>query len=587
MYLDERRCSRSERVASAPAFASVLSVSLRRGAPSQKSYDEPRCAQKSRARSAVRGTLTPLLFERLADGARGPQLGRSDFGGQRALSSSKMKRKQICSALFMSDSPEGRSLLEIPKPAEGSSADANNDMPRLTTANVLNPAAWPERYKVVFMTFISFIICNMDRINVSIAILPMAKTYGWSQSTVGIIQSSFFWGYVLTQIPGGYLASRFGGKAVLGAGVVAWSLMTFITPMAASHSLPALLVARALLGIGEGVAMPAMNQMISSWVPSSERSRSLSLIYSGMYLGSVVGLLLCPQLIISFGWPSVFYTFGALGFVWWAGWLFGIGSSPEACAGISDAEKRFILDDSGNSRKEVDFDANDDSGDEHGNEESSGSGNRVVALQDGSIPWLKFFQNPAVWAINISHFCVTWGYFVLLTWLPTFFTMELGFDLSSSSLFAIIPWLAMFVFANVGGQIADRLLTMGLSRTLVRKTMQTIGFLGPAAFLTLVASADSAMAAVTYMSFALGLGSFSQSGVYSNHQDIGPRYAGILLGISNTFAAVPGIVGVALTGVLLDSTGGNWNVVFGIAVGFYLLGTIVYNSFASGERQFE
>ena len=139
-----------------------------------------------------------------------------------------------------------------------------------------------ERVRVVILCFLSFILCNVDRINVSVAILPMAEHYHWNQTTRGLIQSAFFYGYVLTQIPGGYLADKFGGKQVLSFGVVAWSLMTLITPWAASTNLGVLLAARALLGVGEGVAMPAMNQMISRWVPKEERGRSLSLIYSGM-----------------------------------------------------------------------------------------------------------------------------------------------------------------------------------------------------------------------------------------------------------------------------------------------------------------
>jgi predicted MFS family arabinose efflux permease len=70
----------------------------------------------------------------------------------------------------------------------------------------------------------------------------------------------------------------------------------------------------------QGVAMPAMNNILSKWIPVSERSRSLALVYSGMYLGSVTGLSLSPLLISRFGWPSVFYAFGSLGTVWFALW---------------------------------------------------------------------------------------------------------------------------------------------------------------------------------------------------------------------------------------------------------------------------
>jgi MFS family permease len=67
--------------------------------------------------------------------------------------------------------------------------------------------------------------------------------------------------------------------------------------------------------------MPAMNNILSKWVPVSERSRSLAFVYSGMYLGSVTGLAFSPFLIHQFGWPSVFYSFGSLGTVWFAAWL--------------------------------------------------------------------------------------------------------------------------------------------------------------------------------------------------------------------------------------------------------------------------
>lgn len=71
----------------------------------------------------------------------------------------------------------------------------------------------------------------------------------------------------------------------------------------------------------QGVAMPAMNNILSKWIPVSERSRALALVYSGMYMGSVTGLALSPILIQKFGWPSVFYSFGSLGSIWFVLWL--------------------------------------------------------------------------------------------------------------------------------------------------------------------------------------------------------------------------------------------------------------------------
>lgn len=141
---------------------------------------------------------------------------------------------------------------------------------------------------------------------------------------------------------GGIAADRLGGKLVLGLGVVWWSMATVLTPIAAHISLPVLLGMRALMGIGEGVAMPAMNNMLSRWVPASERSRSLALVYSGMYTGSMLGLGISPGLIASSGWPSVFYIFGGFGVVWWLIWTFRASSTPAESRTIDPAELKFI-----------------------------------------------------------------------------------------------------------------------------------------------------------------------------------------------------------------------------------------------------
>lgn len=175
--------------------------------------------------------------------------------------------------------------------------------------------------------------------------------------------------------------------------------------------------------------MPAMNNILSKWVPVSERSRSLSLVYSGMYLGSVTGLAFSPLLIHKFGWPSVFFSFGSLGLVWFTTWatkvflssgvalytrnysgganivlwshciifefyctfLFKAYSSPLEDPGISAAEKKLIAS-------------------------QSTAGEPVK-----TIPWRLILSKPPVWALIVSHFCHNWGTFILLTWMPTYY----------------------------------------------------------------------------------------------------------------------------------------------------------------------
>ncbi|KAK1261174.1 hypothetical protein QJS04_geneDACA002043 [Acorus gramineus] len=426
-------------------------------------------------------------------------------------------------------------------------------------ADALTMSNWweqfPKRWVIVLLCFTAFLLCNMDRVNMSIAILPMSAEFNWSPATVGLIQSSFFWGYLLTQIVGGIWADKIGGKLVLGFGVIWWSVATILTPIAAKLGLPFLLIMRAFMGIGEGVAMPAMNNILSKWIPVSERSRSLAFVYSGMYLGSVTGLAFSPILIHKFGWPSVFYGFGSLGSIWFALWQSKAYSSPKEDPELRADEKALILN-------------------------SSVSKDPV-----STIPWKLILSKAPVWALIISHFCHNWGTFILLTWMPTYYNQVLKFNLTESGLLCVLPWLTMAVFANIGGWIADTLVSKGLSITTVRKIMQSIGFLGPAFFLTQLSHVRTPALAVLCMACSQGTDAFSQSGLYSNHQDIGPRYAGVLLGLSNTAGVLAGVFGTAATGYILQR--GSWDDVFKVSVALYIIGTLVWNFFSTGEKILE
>eukprot|EP00268_Persea_americana_P069700 TRINITY_DN9961_c0_g1_i2.p1 TRINITY_DN9961_c0_g1~~TRINITY_DN9961_c0_g1_i2.p1 ORF type:complete len:558 (-),score=79.94 TRINITY_DN9961_c0_g1_i2:792-2465(-) len=440
--------------------------------------------------------------------------------------------------------PEGRSDLIAPPPEEEEELRRRGAIPWWEQL--------PKRWLIVFLCFSAFLLCNMDRVNMSIAILPMSAEYNWNPATVGLIQSSFFWGYLLTQIAGGIWADTVGGKLVLGFGVIWWSVATVLTPVAAKLGLPFLLVTRAFMGVGEGVAMPAMNNILSKWVPVSERSRSLALVYSGMYLGSVTGLAFSPLLIHKFGWPSVFYSFGSLGTVWFAIWLSKAHSSPLEDPELKLEEKKLII------------------------------GKSVSKEPVKTIPWRLILSKAPVWALIVSHFCHNWGTFILLTWMPTYYNQVLKFNLTESGLFCVLPWLTMALSANIGGWIADTLVSKGVSVTTVRKIMQSIGFLGPAFFLTQLSHVHSPAMAVLCMACSQGSDAFSQSGLYSNHQDIGPRYAGVLLGLSNTAGVLAGVFGTAATGYILQH--GSWDDVFKVSVGLYLVGTVVWNLFSTGEK---
>jgi ACS family sodium-dependent inorganic phosphate cotransporter len=167
--------------------------------------------------------------------------------------------------------------------------------------------------------------------------------------------------------------------------------------------------------------------------------------------------------------------------------------------------------------------------------------------------------------------------------MPTYYHDELGMDLMQSGSLAVLPWLSMAVCSNGAGWLADtQMIGKGWSVTTTRKVMQSVGFLGPAACLSLLPHVTSPAQAVGLLMCSQGCDAFSQSGLFSNHQDIGPRYAGVLLGLSNTAGVLAGVIGTAAVGYILEN--GTWDDVWSIAVSLYLLGTLIWVTQSTGER---
>ena len=147
----------------------------------------------------------------------------------------------------------------------------------------------PYRFKVIFLSFLAVFICYIDRVNISVAIIPMQKQFGWSEFQQGFILSSFYIGYMITMIIGGYIADKYGGKKVLGYCLIIWSIFTIITPFFTYLGLWWLLFIRVLMGLGEGITFPSWHAIYARWIPFKERTRAVAFTNSGIAAGTMFG----------------------------------------------------------------------------------------------------------------------------------------------------------------------------------------------------------------------------------------------------------------------------------------------------------
>ncbi len=412
---------------------------------------------------------------------------------------------------------------------------------------------WPQRFTVVALFFLGTALCYIDRISISVAIIPLARQFGYNSAAQGLVLSAVFWGYLWTQLVGGWMADRFGGHRVLAAGVAIWSLATFVTPLAAGAAFSALLAARVLLGLGEGVNFPSIHSLTARWTLPSERARVLSVNYSGMYVGTVAALSASPLIITSLGWPALFYISGALGAAWVVVWMYLAADRPETSSRIGAAELELI------------------------------TSLRSAAPRAIRVPWAAIARERAVWAIVVAHFCSNFGFNILLLWLPTYLHHTFAVPLERVGGYSIIPWIVTFFTITFSGWLADALIARGLGVGTVRKSMQTAAFAIGAISLLAVPAAGSPATAVALLAVAASANGISSAAFGVNHLDVAPTYAGILMGISNTIATIPGIIGVAATGMIVQATR-SFSAVFFLIAAVYGLGMFFYLRWASGEQ---
>jgi len=388
-------------------------------------------------------------------------------------------------------------------------------------------------------------LCNADRICMAVAVLPMAAECGWGPATAGVVQASFLWGYAATQLAGGALADRYGGRVVLAAGVAVFSAAQLATPAALRAGLPALLAARALVGAGEGVALPSMAALIAAHVPRRDAGRATGAAFAGFHSGNLLGLALSPALLSRVGWRGLFAVFGVAGAPMLAAWL-----------ALVPPRRR------------------------------EGGGAAAAPAPRPSPATL--LRHRATWAIIAANVANHWGYFVFLTWLPSYFSAALksgggaGATVARASALSFAPWLAMAAGSAGAGVLAAKLIASGVPVRSVRVRLQSVAFLVPAAVLALLASSGPSIhpaAASALMTAALGASSLGQAGFVGSMADVARARAGSMFGLCNTFGVAAGIVGVTAAGALVQATGG-YGALFGVTAGLYVAGAAVFAAWA-------
>ncbi|XP_055847003.1 sialin-like [Episyrphus balteatus] len=392
--------------------------------------------------------------------------------------------------------------------------------------------------------------------------------FDWDEKTQGIVLGSFYYGYILTQIPGGRMAEIYGGKMIYGIGVLTCAVFTILTPFAARWNLWAMLVVRFVAGLCEGVTYPSIHVMLSHWIPQLERSTFSAFVYCGSLIGTFFSLPLAGWLCsLEFldGWPLAFYVTGMLGLVWFIFWMRLVYEWPSSHPRISFKELAYI-------EKAVKLRCNEETDDNFMN-----------------TPWLAILTCRPMWAIVITQFGWSWSMFTLMAELPTYMHDILKFDVQSNSVLSGLPFLTTYVVGVLCSRTAEWILkNTKISLVNSYRLWNSIAMIVPA--IGMIGAAHVGCNSFWVMFMLAGLGAFNgaiYASIQLNHINLSPKYAGTMYGLTNTIGCTAGFLAPYVTGLIIsgNNTLAQWRYVFYLGALMNFFGNLIYLKYVSTEEQ--
>jgi MFS transporter, ACS family, aldohexuronate transporter len=381
----------------------------------------------------------------------------------------------------------------------------------------------------------------MDRSALSVAAPLVMKDLRLDAAQLGIVFSSFFAGYALFTLIGGYAADLFGPKRVFALSMSTWSVFCGLTAAAVGFS--SLLIVRILFGCGEGPFGAAANKMVSNWFPPRQIATAIGIANAGTPIGGALAGIVAGWLAVRYGWRTSFVVLGAIGLLWTLCWVLAVTDGPAVQQEQRDLE---------------------DLKTEH----------RQLAAQRETQPPFSFYRRPTVIATGVSFFSYAYVLYFFLSWFPSYLTMSRHVDVSRMSLLNAIPWILGTFGLLLSGLICDLLVRICPDPLAARKFVLVFCLVLAGICVTLTGLVSSLSWAVALMAVTIFCVYLTGATYWAIIQDVvSAEQVGAASGFVHLIANCAGIVGPAVTGFIVQATGA-FTSAFLLAGGVALLGAL-------------
>lgn len=412
------------------------------------------------------------------------------------------------------------------------------------TGTTNTPIVVPTRVRrgVVYFAVALAVITYVDRVCISQAATAIRGDLGLSAVEMSWAFAAFSWAYALFEIPGGWLGDRIGPRRVLMRIVIWWSFFTAATGWA--WNVASLVIVRTLFGAGEAGCFPNLTRAFTTWLPRREREGGQATLWLSARWGGAFTPLIVAVTLDYMTWRRAFELFGVIGVAWAIAFFMWYRDDPKTHPRINAAELALLPDVEVNARHHFE--------------------------------WQALFASPAVWLLCAQYWCLSYGWYFYITWLPTYLREAHGLANKQGALLAGLPLFMGGIGCMLSGYITPRLAERIGNVSRARRIMAISGFVGAStAVLVFTGIRDPTLAMVV-----LGLSSFFNDFVmppaWAACMDVGGRYSGTVSGAMNMIGNIAGGISPLVVGYLLAWTSNDWTLTFYVSAAIYSLGAVCW-----------
>jgi MFS transporter, ACS family, glucarate transporter len=376
----------------------------------------------------------------------------------------------------------------------------------------------------------------------------------------GWMFSAFLLGYLLLEVPAGWLGDRCGARAVLAGLVVFWSFFTLMSGysdlalgLAVEHPEPLLLVGgivlmRFLVGAGEAGAFPNISRAVGGWFPLTERGAATGAVWTCSRLGAFLTFAITAWLVqTGGGWRPAFLGLGAIGCAWALAFAVWFRNWPEQMRGVNAAECALIR-----------------------------TGAPPPAAHSGpGTPWRRVFFSANLWGFYLTAFAISYAWYFYGTFLPKFLKERYPDEMSGQDWLKGLPFLVGAAGCLAGGRLSD-FLVRRWGRRWGRSGVGLFAYLTAGACALIASTMTSASGVVALVCVACFVQDLAVPVLWTVPIDVAGRHAGTVSGLMNCVGGVGGALSPVAVATIAAHPQLGWDYVFYAAGAAYFLGGLLW-----------